>query len=309
MVFLYSSYAHACSCAWSGPFLAVSRQVPLVIHGKIIRHHLGESPSMDVLVLETLKGGLLGSGMLVRMGDGVQCRPILEEFALQSEWILALKGSGAKHGQDWALSHCGEYFLRVENGKAVGSLDGVQSQIKQIPIDELKSIIRYPEFHTTIKGRVSRGKGFHRPFGEMFVFILEPLLDGWEIIIKEHGRDENLARLTPPFHFVPNPRFIEGWHLSEDSSACTRREFFADAGPVNPRAFIFSPEVGKTIDASQLNRTVDAQEVEKIQRFGQGTMSIRKYSLQPGAEGCQQIEWMEFSVQLDGGYSIASPEY
>ena len=55
----YPSYTNACSCSWAGPFLTVSKDAPLVIQGKIIRHHPGKSPSMDVLVLETLKGAIL----------------------------------------------------------------------------------------------------------------------------------------------------------------------------------------------------------------------------------------------------------
>lgn len=299
---VYPPYADACSCAWEGPFLGVSKNAPLVIHGKIIRHHPGKSPSMDVLVLETLKGALLDSGMVVQMGDGMQCRPTLEGFPPGSEWILALNGSGAKPGDGLAISHCGEYWLRVEKGEVIGSIDGTQSQVKRMPLDALKRKIRYPRFHETFKGSVSQGKRFQRPFGEMFVFVLEPMPDGWEIVIKEHGRDENLARLTPPFHFVPNPRYIEGWHLSKNPSACTTREYLADAGPANPREFIFSPEVGKSIDASQLNRAVEAQDVEAIQRFGRGALTIREFKLHPAADGCPLIEWMKFSVQLETGY-------
>ncbi len=292
----------ACSCAWRGPFLVVAKDAPLIIHGRIIRHHPGQSPIMSVLVLETLKGALLDSGMVVQMGDGMQCRPTLEGFPPDSEWILALNGSGSKPGDGLALSHCGEYWLRVEKGKVIGSIDGTQSQLKQMSLDELKCKIRYPRFHATFKGRVSQGKRFQRPFGEMFVFILDPQVDGWEIVIKEHGRDENLARLTPPFHFVPNPRYIEGWHLSENPSACATRECLADAGPANPREFIFSPEVGKRIDASKLNRAVEAQEIEEIRRFGRGALTIREFKLQPTADGCPVMEWIQFSVRLQGGY-------
>jgi len=292
----------ACSCAWRGPFLVAAKDAPLIIHGRIIRHHPGKSPTMSVLVLETLKGGMFDSGMVVQMGDGMQCRPSLEDFPPGSEWILALNGSGSKPGDGLALSHCGEYWLRVEKGEVVGSIDGTESQVKRMPLDELKRKIRYPRFHTTFKGSVSQGKRFQRPFGEMFVFVLEPMPGGWEIVIKEHGRDENLARLTPPFHFVPNPRYIEGWHLAENPSACTTREYLADAGPANPREFIFSPEVGKRMDASQLNRAVEAQEVEEIRRFGRGALTIREFKLQPAADGCPVIEWIEFTVRLEGGY-------
>jgi len=294
--------AGACSCAWNGPFLAVAKDAPLIIHGKITRHDPGKSPSMVVYVLETLKGAMLDSGLVVQMGDGMHCRPALEDFPIGSEWILALNGPGSKPGDGLALSHCGEYWLRVEKGKVIGSIDGTQSQQKQMPLDELKRKIRYPRFQTTFKGRVSQGKRFQRPFGEMFVFILEPMPGGWEIVIKEHGRDENLARLTPPFHFVPNPRYIEGWHLSENPSACVTREYLVDAGPPNPREFIFSPKVGKTIDASNSNRSVDAQDVEEVKRFGRGMLTIEEFKLQPTADDCPVIEWMQFTVHLEGGY-------
>ena len=172
--------AHACSCSWNGPFLTVSKDAPLIIHGRIIRHHSGQSPTMDVRVLGTLKGGLLDSGMVVQMGDGMQCRPTLEGFPPDSEWILALNGPGSKPGNGWALSHCGEYWLRVEKGEVIGSIDGKQSELKRMPLNELKSKIRYSRFHTTFKGKVSQGERFERPFGEQFVFVLEPMPGGWK---------------------------------------------------------------------------------------------------------------------------------
>lgn len=295
--------ADACSCAWRGPFLAAAKDAPLIIQGKITRHDTGYSPAMVVHVSEVLKGGLLDSGMVVQMGDGMHCRPTLENFPLGSEWILALNGSGSKPGEGWALSHCGEYWLRVENGEVIGSIDGTQSQVKRMPLEEFKHKLRYPRFHETFTGQVFQGKGFRRPFGDRFCLILEPTHpDGWEIMVKEIGRDENLARLTPPFHFVPNPRYIEGWHLLEDPSGCATREYDADAGPANPREFIFSPEVGGRIDGPNAGRKVTPEEVEEIERFGRGSLTIEKFRLQAKADGCSVIEWIRFSIRLEGGY-------
>lgn len=299
--FVYPFHAGACSCTWNGPFIAVSKDAPLVIHGRIIRHHPGQSPTMDVLVLETLKGGILDSGMVVQMGDGMHCRPTLEGFTPQSEWILALNGPGAKPGEGFALSHCGEYWLRVSNSEVIGSIDGTQSLVKRVALDEFKRKFLYPRFGETFSGRINHGKRFYRPFGFRFEFILEPMSDGWEILIKEYGRDENIARLTPPFHFAPNPRDIEGWHLSGNPSGCISRPHLAEAGTANPRNFIFSPEVGKRIDGPTAGRAVTAQEIEDIRRFGRGILTIKKYKLEPGGDGCSKIEWMEFFVQLEGG--------
>ena len=133
----------ACSCSWRGPFLVVARDAPLVVRARILRHHPGPAPTMDVLVLETLAGGLLDSGLVVQMGDGMHCRPMLDGFPPGSEWILALNGPGSKPGKGMALSHCGEYWLGIEGNEVVGSIDGVQNQVRRMP---------WPEFKKQLKG-------------------------------------------------------------------------------------------------------------------------------------------------------------
>ena len=253
------------------------------------------------LVLETLKGGLLDSGLVIQMGDGMHCRPEVKDFPPGSEWILALNGPGSKPGNGLAISHCGEYWLRIENGEVVGSIDGTQGQVKRMPMPEFRLRLSYPRFRESFSGEVARGETFRRSFGSRFQFILHPTLSGWEIIIREYGRDENLARLTPPLHFVPNPRFIEGWHLLEDPSICTSRPYAAESGPENPRKFIFSPEVGLRIDGEKAGRSPTHEDVEDIRRFGRGTMKIEDFKLGLGNNGCPNIEWIKFSVQIEGG--------
>jgi len=83
----------ACSCAWRGPFFVAAKDAPLIIQGRITRHDTGKPPAMGVHVLETLKGGMLDSGMVVQMGDGMHCRPTLEGFPPGSEWILCTRRS------------------------------------------------------------------------------------------------------------------------------------------------------------------------------------------------------------------------
>lgn len=305
--FMIPQMVWACSCAWKGPFLDVSANSPLVVQGKIIRLHPGSAPAMDVLVLETLKGGLLDSGMRVQMGDGMHCRPALDAFPPDTEWILALNGPGSKPGSGLALSLCGGYWLRVENGDVVGSIDGTEKQVQRMPLPEFTARFRYPPFHETIRGRIQAGERFCRSFGSRFEFILDPTPSGWQIAVREFGRDEDLSRLTPPLHFSPNPRDIEGWHLSKNPADCTSRSYGAEAGPENPRKFIFSPEVGQQIDGPRSGRSVTSEEVEAVRRFGLGTLTITGFRLEPGTDGCPKIKWLQFSVVLDGGKGRGCP--
>jgi hypothetical protein len=286
---------------WRGPFLTIAKDAPLVVRGRILRHHPGPSPTMDVLVLETLAGGLLDSGLVVQMGDGMHCRPDMGGFPPGTEWVLAINGPGSKPGKGLAISHCGEYWLRVQAGEVIGSIDGDEKQIKRMPWQVFLFRFRYPRFDASFSGRVKSGERFRIPFGGRFEFILEPAAKGWEIVVRELGRDDNLARLTPPLHFAPNPREIEGWHLSETPLACTTRPHAADSGPENPRGFIFSPEVGRRIDGTQSSRAVSPEDVEAVQSFGLGTLTIREFRLLPVADGCPIIEWMRFSVRIEGG--------
>jgi hypothetical protein len=256
---------------------------------------------MDVLVLETLAGGLLDGGLVVQMGDGMHCRPTLDVFPPGSEWILAMNGPGSKPGKGLAISHCGEYWLRIRQGEVIGRIDETEKQQKRIPWPEFRLRFLYPRFQESFSGRVQSGDRFRRTFGGRFAFILEPTPEGWEIVVREHGRDENLARLTPPLHFVPNPREIDGWHLSDNPSACATRPYAADAGPQNPRSFIFSPEVGRRIAGEQAHSSPTPEDIDAIRRFGQGTLAIEGFGLQPATDGCPKIEWMNFTVRIEGG--------
>lgn len=296
------SAAVGCSCAWKGPFLTAARDAPLVVIGKILRHHSEKSATMDVLVLETLQGGILDSGLTIQMGDGMFCRPTIDVFPVGSKWILAINGQGAKPGNGWAISHCGEYWLKVEDDYVVGSIDGDMKQVKKMPLKELKNRFLYPTFSEKFTGRVEKGKPFRRIFGSRFEFVLEPIREGWQIVVRELGRDENLAKLTPPIHLMPNPREIEGWHFLQNPSECLNRSYNADAGPENLRKFIFSPEVGKQIAGPDSRIAISDENIDAVKKFGRGELDIKKFSLAPGKEGCPNIEWMEFFVRLNGGY-------
>ena len=67
-----------------------------------------------------------------------------------------------------------------------------------------------------IIGEVIRGDTFLRSTPSGWILRLAPIRDGlgWFLSVSVKGREsEDISRLTPPWHFVPNPREIEGWHV------------------------------------------------------------------------------------------------
>ncbi len=146
-----------------------------------------------------------------------------------------------------------------------------------------------------ISGLVAAGDSFVRPFVDRFTFHLSPIEKGWEVVIREHGREENLARLTPPWHFVPNPRYIEGWHFrNSDNTAPNDGSVNA---PQSVREFIFSPEVGRTIEY-QGSATPDSV-VAMVAGSGWGRLEIGEYELTPPLEGGRAaFVWMRFEACL-----------
>jgi hypothetical protein len=150
------------------------------------------------------------------------------------------------------------------------------------------------------EAEISEAQRFEKPFGPGFLFILEPSPLGWRIMVKQENRDEDLSRLTPPFHFVPNPREVEGWHFrnADNTRPNAPGEKNVNA-PGEEREFIFSPEVGLTIDAPGTGRPPSAEEINAVRTFGRGKPVILAHKLaglEPGAQA--RVAWMKFRVEL-----------
>jgi len=152
----------------------------------------------------------------------------------------------------------------------------------------------------TFKGEVWGGKSFKQTFGPGFYFYLEPVPHGWLIVIRDKRETEDISRLTPPFHFVPNPREIEGWHFRNiDNSGPNEPGEKNVNAPGVVREFIFSPQVGRTIDGPEAKRKPTPKEIEKIRKDGQGKLIILDYrlkDLEPRKQA--SFEWMRFKVDL-----------
>jgi hypothetical protein len=147
-----------------------------------------------------------------------------------------------------------------------------------------------------MRAAVKRGESFERLLAARWILRVQPDPEGWLLEISAKGREEeDLSRLTPPWHFVPNPREIEGWHFRNEAN--TGPNEGSINAPQELREFIFSPEVGREIDYN--GSGTSPGDVEKVRAYGRGWLFIEKYRLTPPARGTRAaFETMTFSACL-----------
>ena len=121
-------------------------------------------------------------------------------------------------------------------------------------------------------GEISGGARPTAPAGPGWTFALEPDNHGWTIRLLDQGGDD-LARITPPFHFVPNPRELHGWHFR--NRANTGPNIGDVNAPQRVREFIFDQGTGA--DWPLAERVAAAA--------GRGTLEIKEFSLSPPEPG------------------------
>ncbi len=123
-----------------------------------------------------------------------------------------------------------------------------------------------------LTGEISAGERLTAPAGPGWTFALEPDGHGWTIRLLDRGGDD-LSGITPPFHFVANPRELHGWHFRD------RANSGPNIGDVNApqllRAFIF--DRGGGADWPLAERVAAAE--------GRGTFEIKAFSLSPPEPG------------------------
>jgi hypothetical protein len=147
-----------------------------------------------------------------------------------------------------------------------------------------------------ITGEVVRGKTFTQQTPSGWIFKLIPIEEGWFLEITMKGREgDDLSRLTPPWHFVPNAREIEGWHFrNKDNTGPNDGSVNA---PQELREFIFSPEVGRRIEYN--GSGTSSEDVAKVKAFGRGWVHLDAFKLTPPHRSERAaFEWLKFSACL-----------
>jgi hypothetical protein len=146
LIFLFPSKIVACGCTTEGPFLQVAAGASLVAVVEIeeyltFQELMGEAVpmSMSVKIKRVLKGNETRENITIWGNNGLMCRPYLSIFEEGSQWVMAFtenpeEGHEAANSTDYGLSHCGEYFMKVENNVVNGLIKGGDSyQTMSIP--------------------------------------------------------------------------------------------------------------------------------------------------------------------------------
>ncbi len=123
-----------CGCLWEGSFSEVAPDSDLVILAEV---QTMKGNAIDLLPERILKGTLWLDTLRVWMQTRDYCRPPAEAFPVGSRWVMALsqirevpedgfdpftpnESFGRK--DDYVLSSCGGYWLRVNGNTAIGNL-------------------------------------------------------------------------------------------------------------------------------------------------------------------------------------------
>lgn len=157
--------ADACSCVYGGPFSKVGPQGDLVVVADVVSHY---SNSMQVDVVQVLKGEE-GRRRLTVWGDnGMQCRPYVSYFPEKTRWVISMfrhpdeeAGKDLRNLRDplpesdakppyYVLSACGGYWLEIRGENAHGAVNQGYEVKEMVPVPQL---IRW--FEGGAKGELS----------------------------------------------------------------------------------------------------------------------------------------------------------
>ena len=206
--------------------------------------------------------------------------------------------------QKYPETKWGKYYLEIYDVTGFEEIpeetEGEEAEAPEEKKPEEPAAKPGPRVQTRFLAEVSAGDVFAVPFGPGFGFRLEPSPAGWRIAVRYGDGEEDISRLTPPFHFVPNPREVEGWHFRNSDNTGPNGPGDKNVNaPGRVREFIFSPEVGRTIQGPENRRAINEADIDEVRAFGRGVLKILDFrlgNLGPGKQA--RFERMKFEVVL-----------
>jgi hypothetical protein len=145
--------AMACTCSWRGPFAKVALGQELVVYGEVLDYY---KHSMEVKVLEVLRGKEDRGTIRIWGDNGALCRPYVESFPIGTRWLFAVSSLpkdmvddqspslwsrlfSSPSKRDYVISICGDFWLAIRGERAVGRITSPEhSQILEwVPLREI----------------------------------------------------------------------------------------------------------------------------------------------------------------------------
>jgi hypothetical protein len=154
LIFLLGSLnTLACSCGYLGGFVYSNQAADIVVYGTVIEynsigtHDAPENPySMKFLIKEKLRGIENRDTIIVWGDNGADCRPYINEFKPNTNWILSLDKLENNGKTEYEISICGEFYVPVNNENVTGrifSWDYDQEE-KEYDYDFIKRLVLNP---------------------------------------------------------------------------------------------------------------------------------------------------------------------
>jgi hypothetical protein len=148
-IVLFTPSAIACSCAGSDPFVKTAARSDLVVRGKILEYQpeqAEKTPSrplaMVVEVKEVLKGKSQSKRLTVLGDNGMICRRYVSEFAIGTEWVLAVSPDMWSKTSELAISSCGEYALPVVGSSVKGRITLQAKAAESMTLTKLRKLVK-----------------------------------------------------------------------------------------------------------------------------------------------------------------------
>jgi hypothetical protein len=143
------SLIFACSCDPNGNFSKVAPKTNLVVLVKINKYLTFQEfendkipMSMEVEIIEILKGRIQNKKIIVWGDNGILCRPYLTTFNEGEYYFLALYSTGNMMRQKeekkthYFVSVCGEYWMKANMDKKI-ALSNYMDKKKQISFNKI----------------------------------------------------------------------------------------------------------------------------------------------------------------------------
>ncbi|PSK81896.1 hypothetical protein CLV93_1072 [Prolixibacter denitrificans] len=154
LILLIGSFkAIACDCGYLGGFVYSNQAADIVVYGTVLEydsigtHDSPDNPySMKFLIKEKLRGIENRDTIIVWGDNGADCRPYIEHFKPNTNWILALNKLNKEGKVEYEISICGEFYVPVENGKVTGKIFGwnYEQEKKKYDYQYIKNLVLNP---------------------------------------------------------------------------------------------------------------------------------------------------------------------